>query len=435
MTRTLPGARSAGSFPPVSLPAAIFDAQRLTAVRATGLLDTPAEEAFDRLADMAGRLLDAPYAFVTIVDSQRSFWKSCIGVGATDPAERQNAVEDSFCQYVVGSGEKLIVGDTLADPRTRDNPSIISMGVKAWAGYPVYSPAGEILGTFCVVDTRTREWTAQDERVLATLSESASREIALRMAVDAAREARAAAEALARSLQAGLLPPALPRVPGIDVVARYAPAGTGAEVVGDFYDVFALGGGRWGVAIGDVCGKGVEAAKVAALARHTLRAVAPLEPEPDRVLNALNQAMLNADLPESLFLSAQYGVLEGGTLRLSSGGHPPPLVRHASGAVEQVQIRGTLLGLLDDPGLVPVSVPLAPGDALLLYTDGVTEARADRGVLGDEALRAILAAAPPGADAIADHVAAAVRAHSGPVLADDAALLVLAPVSQARHKP
>lgn len=406
---------------------AIRDPQRLRAVHATGLLDTPAEQAFDRLAEMAGALLDAPFAFVTIVDENRSFWKSCIGVDPDGP--RQNTVEESFCQYVVGSGDKLIVGDTRADPRTRGNPSIEAMGVEAWAGYPVFGPNGEVLGTFCVVDTRTREWTERDERVLQTLSESASREIALRGAVTAEREAREAADALARSLQASLLPPRLPDVPGVDIAARYAPAGGGAEVVGDFYDVFTLGEDCWGVAIGDVCGKGVEAAKVTSLARHTIRAAARGTHDPAGVLRALDVAMVEEELPESLFLSAQYATLRvdgGATLQLSSAGHPRPLLRRRDGAVEEVAIRGTLLGLGIVGHLETVEIRLEPGDALVLFTDGVTEARGiDR--LGDERLAELIASAPSTAAGIAEHIEMGVRAHSVGPLADDTAVLVIQP--------
>jgi phosphoserine phosphatase RsbU/P len=398
----------------VVVPAAIFEPSRLEAVRATRLLDTPAEVAFDRLADMAGTLLDAPYALVTLVDENRSFWKSCIGIGPDGP--RQNAVEESFCQYVVGSGEKLIVGDTRADPRTRDNPSIEAMGVLAWAGYPVFGAKGEVLGTFCVVDTRTRDWTDRDERVLEALSEAASREIALRT--------------LARSLQASLLPPSLPAVPGIDIAARYAPAGDGTEVVGDFYDVFALGEDCWGVVIGDVCGKGVEAAKVTAMARHTIRAAARADPDPAKVLGLLNETMAGAGLPESLFLSAQFGLLRtegtGARLRLSSAGHPMPILRRADGGVEEVQVRGTLLGLVDDPPLAPIDLELAPGDTLLLYTDGVTEARGGD-VFGERRLLDLVRDAPAGVAAIADHVETAIRAHTAGPLSDDIALLVVQP--------
>jgi sigma-B regulation protein RsbU (phosphoserine phosphatase) len=199
-------------------------------VRDTGLLDTPAEEPFDRLARLAAVTLDAPLAFVTVVDESRSFWKSCIGVDATDPADRQNLVEESFCQYVVGSDAELVVGDVVSDPRTRDNPSIAGMGVAAWAGFPLRAPGGETLGSFCVVDTRIRVWTDRDVRVLETLAEAASGEVALRAALEQSA-------ALARTLQQTLLPPVAPRAPGLEIGTIYRAAGSGVEVLGDFYDV------------------------------------------------------------------------------------------------------------------------------------------------------------------------------------------------------
>ena len=166
----------------------VLDPARLAAVVKTGLLDTPADEAFDRLGHLAATVLNAPYAFVTLVDDQRSFWKACIGVDATDPADRQNRVDESFCQYVIGSGKPLIVGDTAHHPVTMNNPSIGSMGVAAWAGYPLLSTTGEILGTFCVVDTVVREWTKTDIEVLEALAAAANGELALREAVALARE-------------------------------------------------------------------------------------------------------------------------------------------------------------------------------------------------------------------------------------------------------
>jgi GAF domain-containing protein len=182
------------------------DSDRLAAVHATGLLDTEAEEAFDRLARLAQTLLQTPFAFVTVVDDQRSFWKSCLGIAEGGP--RQNTLEESFCQYVVASGEPLILGDVRVDERTRDNPSIDSMGVVAWAGFPVHTPDGHVLGTFCVVDTVVREWSPQDVAVLETLAEIASREVALRAVAAAAgaaarvaEQATAAADAATRTAQ------------------------------------------------------------------------------------------------------------------------------------------------------------------------------------------------------------------------------------------
>lgn len=162
----------------------VFHPDRLAAVARTGLLDTAPEPAFDELAALAARLLDAPFAFVTLMDDTRSFWKSRIGIAADGPT--QNTVEESFCRYVVASGEPLIVGDTASEPMTADNPSIASMGVRAWAGYPLRSPEGHTLGSFCVVDTVEREWTPTDVETLRVLAEAAGRELALRASVDEA---------------------------------------------------------------------------------------------------------------------------------------------------------------------------------------------------------------------------------------------------------
>jgi PAS domain S-box-containing protein len=173
---------------------AVYDPVRLAAVHDTGLLDTGPEEPFDRLAQLAATLLDAPFAFITIVDDKRSYWKSCIGVDEDGP--RQNAADESFCQYVVESREKLIVGDVARNPLTAGNPSITTMGVAAWAGFPVLSPTGEPLGSFCVVDTVVRTWTQRDEDILRVLALAASTEIEVRMLLDRERTAgqRAASE-------------------------------------------------------------------------------------------------------------------------------------------------------------------------------------------------------------------------------------------------
>ncbi|MEO6126463.1 MAG: SpoIIE family protein phosphatase [Ilumatobacteraceae bacterium] len=175
---------SAVAFGPDDAIRPVLRPTRLAAVRATGLLDTNAEPAFDRITDLARTLLTTPFAFVTIVDDTRSFWKSCVGVVATDPADRQNSVGDSFCQYVVDSDEPLFVGDARLDAVTCNNPSIVTMGVRAWAGYPLRSIAGEVLGTFCVVDTATRVWTDGELETLGALAVAAESEIRLRTLLD-----------------------------------------------------------------------------------------------------------------------------------------------------------------------------------------------------------------------------------------------------------
>lgn len=170
--------------------ARITDPARLAAVERTGLLDTAADEVFDHLAGVAARLLGMPLAFVTVVDARRSYWTSAVGTGLApeDTVGRQNTVEESFCQYVVATDGPVVVTDAARDELTRDNPSIASMGVRAWAGYPVRNADGHVLGSFCVVDTTPRSFTPDGLLLLETLADSASREVTLRAALALERE-------------------------------------------------------------------------------------------------------------------------------------------------------------------------------------------------------------------------------------------------------
>lgn len=419
------------------VPPAIYDTRRLQAVHATGLLDTAAEEPFDRLARLASTLLEAPLAFVTIVDERRSFWKSCVGVETTDPAKRQNAVHESFCQYVIGTSAPLVVGDVAADPRTAANPSIATMGVAAWAGYPVHAPTGEVLGTFCVVDTEVREWTERDTQVLETLAHAASGEIALRAAVEEAQEASLASleygEAnaeLAHILQQSLLPPSLPAIDGLDVGSRYQPGGGGVQVLGDFYDVFPLSGRNWAVVVGDVCGHGPEAAAATARARYVVRGLATREDSPQRVLEGLNRALLDGD-DEPRFVTAVLAILSprvGGrfAVTLSSAGHTPSLLVRSDGTVTDVGAEGMLLGCFPDPPLTDVSFELMHGESLVMYTDGVTEARRGDEQFEERRLRQVLSThSTHSAEAMARSVQDAVLEHSEGQLSDDTAVVVV----------
>lgn len=425
----------------------VFDPDRLAAVRRTGLLDTGPEEAFDRLTRLAATLLGTPFAFVTIVDDTRSFWKSCIGVDSTDPADRQNTVRQSFCQYVIGSGAELIVPDARADPRTADNPSIELMGVAAWAGFPVRSPGGQVLGTFCAVDTTVRQWTRHDIEVLETLSQAAAGEIALREAADDARAATARAEAatavaehatnraeqLADTLQQSLLPPQLPDVPGVEIAVRYRRAAAGhADVYGDFYDVFPSVRDSWAVVVGDVAGKGPQAARVTALARYTLRAAAMRCATPSANLTTLNAALLGWQTDDRRFLTAAYATLRphpaGISVRISCGGHDPALIRRADGRIQPLGRHGLILGWLPHPTLRDQRTVLHPGDSLILYTDGVTEGRRadDRTLFGLERLHQVIAdTRTGGADGLVAAIDDAVTAFTLGHAADDTAVLVL----------
>jgi serine phosphatase RsbU (regulator of sigma subunit) len=213
---------------------------------------------------------------------------------------------------------------------------------------------------------------------------------------------------------------------------RFWPAGEGIEVGGDFYDLFAARDGAYAVLIGDVQGKGPEAAAVTALARHTLRAAAAYEPRPSQVLGLLHRA-LRQERSDGRFCTVAYGHLHvrrnGASLTLACGGHPLPFVVRRDGPVEPIGRLGTLLGSDVEPQLTDVTVELAPGDVVVLYTDGVTEVRRRRQeVFGHreliEVLRACVGLDP---DAIAERVEQAVLAAAAGKPRDDIAILALGP--------
>jgi len=237
-------------------------------------------------------------------------------------------------------------------------------------------------------------------------------------------------------LQVSLMPDRLPSVPGTDLAACFRPAGHGHEIGGDFVDVFPLGPECWMMVVGDVCGKGAEAAALTALARYTLRAAAiQAGAEPAKLLDQLNEAVVR-QRDDARFLTAVCAFLEAGRngdggLRatLAVAGHPPPLKVSAGGDVTRVGGRGALIGVWETvPDLREEVVDLAPGERLVLYTDGVVEAGAPDPELGEEGLAEVLAATA------GQTAAATVAAIEGAVISsasipprDDIAVLVVRP--------
>lgn len=253
----------------------------------------------------------------------------------------------------------------------------------------------------------------------------------------AAEQALAASEqrayALAHTLQESLLPPALPEIAGLELAAAYRPVGQGVEVGGDFYDVIGTAReDQWAVVIGDVCGKGAPAAALTALARHTIRAAALQARRPSVILRQLNEVMLR-HASERPFLTAVYACLrrmEDETwpyrLTLAVGGHPLPLLLRADGKVDAVGQPGSLLGILDEAEFTDEMVPLARGDVLVLFTDGLTEARSGRDFFGGSRLRDALAdCAGRNARQVVAGVLAAVDEFSDGQQRDDIALFAL----------
>ena len=195
------------------------------------------------------------------------------------------------------------------------------------------------------------------------------------------RRAERRAQHLAHDLQAELLPPQLPEIPEFEAAGWYRAGAQGQEAGGDFYDVFETSGGRWVAVIGDVCGKGPEAASLTALARYTLRAVGRQATGPSDALQKLNEAILE-QRSDHRFMTAvmvQLDVGDHDQVALSNGGHPSPLLVRARGEIEEVPLGGgMLLGIYPDPELVDQRLEMLPGDALVLFTDGLAERRDPR---------------------------------------------------------
>ena len=244
-----------------------------------------------------------------------------------------------------------------------------------------------VFGTINFIRSRGRGYDADD----LALAEELGRRAAI--AIDNSR-VHAELRATARILQESLLPPHLPAVPRLELAARFRPAGAGMQVGGDFYDIFETGADQWAVAVGDVCGKGAEAAALTALTRYTVRAAAMYEKEPRGVLGVLNEALLR-QRGDYRFTTLAFCVIdfahERPRLRVACGGHPRPLLLRPDGTREALGAMGPLLGVMHDASFADQQVELEDGDLLVLYTDGLTDALAPEQALDEDSLLEALA--------------------------------------------
>jgi serine phosphatase RsbU (regulator of sigma subunit)/anti-sigma regulatory factor (Ser/Thr protein kinase) len=248
------------------------------------------------------------------------------------------------------------------------------------------------------------------------------------------RRAEEATRHVAHALQTELLPSALPEIPQMETAAWYRAAQREQEVGGDFYDVFQGAPGRWLAVIGDVCGKGPESASLTALARYTLRAIGREPLEPSEALRTLNDAILEQRSDKRFMTVALARVVPengGHAVTVSNGGHPLPLLVRAGGEVSEVGGAGTLLGIYPDPRLANHRVDMEPGDALILFTDGLNERRE----VADEPTERIWETLRASAGAPAGEIAERLQrmVSSDTAAADDVALLVMRRVATGRR--
>jgi signal transduction histidine kinase len=182
-------------------PAALSDPARMAALRATALLDSPPEEGFDRLTRLASHVLDVPVALVSLVDEDRQFFKSCLGLPEPWSSQRETPLSHSFCQHAVASAEPLVIEDARDHPLVRDNLAIRDLDVIAYAGFPLTTSDGAVLGTFCAIDSTPRKWTDEEVAFVREMAASVMTEIDLRTSVRLLEDARAEAEGTAITLR------------------------------------------------------------------------------------------------------------------------------------------------------------------------------------------------------------------------------------------
>jgi serine phosphatase RsbU (regulator of sigma subunit) len=294
--------------------------------------------------------------------------------------------------------------------------------VRSWLLTPVRGHEHALRGVLYVGHPRPDAFDSSHEQCVAILGAS------LGIALDAA-QLTAERERVLTALESSLLPPLLPDIPEIDVAARYRAADDVARIGGDFYDVFRSGEARWSAILGDVCGTGPEAAAITGIARYSVRALSA-EHEPAAALERLNLTL--GQYTNTRFLTAVLAdlvVQPSGrvAVTLANAGHPSPLVLRDDGTTTAFERpHGALLGMFPTVGATDIAVELGAGDALILYTDGVVEARDKQGELFgiDRLVDLVSTSSGRSAEGIARRIELAAVGHAAGTV-DDIAILVV----------
>lgn len=333
------------------------EASRQRAVDELGLLDTPPEDRFDRMTQLAQRLFGVQIAAVTLIDHDRQWFKSCTGAQITE-ADRSTV----FCSVTIMHDEALILRDTQEDVRFRENPLVTGeSGIRFYAGYPL-AVHGERVGTLCLLDSRPREFSDVDEDLLRELASWVQKELTLTQELDRAAE-----------VQRGLLPKRMVSLSGFDVAGGCAPA---RAVGGDFFDWYPVGEGA-AFTLADVMGKGVGAAIIAATVRAVLRSGSRLADIGDVVEVAA--ATLEEDLDEAASFVTLFHArldMDSGLLRYVDAGHGLSLVVRAGALTsghERLTSLDPPLGFALDAPWQEQSIFLGYGDTLVSVSDGVLD--------------------------------------------------------------
>lgn len=318
---------------------------------------------------------------------------------------------------VFSTGEPLKVDD-LMDAETDLAVTSVAQGLHSMLAVPLLA-RGRSIGVLSVYSTLPSAFSSEDMGLLHTFASQAA------LAIDTA-DMYGREHHVASVLQASILPKSLPSYPEIDTASVYLAAGEESEIGGDYYDLFKDPEGRIILAIGDVCGKGVEAATKTSKIKYMVRGLVAAGCSPAKVLSEVNQAVAESGDPSDI-VTLWVGVLDTGasTLCYADGGHPPAILRRAvDSTTERLETTGPLLGAIADARFDQIVVGFEPDDLVVLYTDGVTEARRGNKFFGEGRVRRAVGAGGSAGD-VADRLLGSLDRFVPGALRDDAAILVV----------
>ncbi len=436
---------------------------RLAALRDYEVLDTEPEIGFDDLTLLAASICGVPVAAVTLIDADRQWFKSRIGLETGE-----TPLEYSFCSYAILRPEMLVVEDAARDATFADHPAVTQTnGIRFYAGAPLMTPEGFALGTICVADHVPRQLQPEQLRALEALGRQVQTQLELRRRLrdlrrTSAERDRAQAEksvktaeierdlGFARKFQQSLLPDDA----SYPAIAHDADLASGAalrlnfhhiyqptlSLGGDFFDVLKLSEFRAGVLIADVMGHGARSALVTAILRTLFQELALQTNDPGELLTRLNtrfHAIVQGS-DQFLFVSACYLVLDTETAQVhyASAGHPAPVhadrARREVAPMEDARCTGAALGLESDSVYRSCTLPIKAGDTFLLFTDGLVEAPDEAGEeFGEERLYQLMRDHPDvDGSALTQLILSALNAWTGnATLPDDLCLVTVEAVS------
>ncbi|MDP2182745.1 MAG: SpoIIE family protein phosphatase [Actinomycetota bacterium] len=373
----------------------------------------------NRVLDVVQKIFTADTVSLMIFDEQKRVIDTAMarGLVSNDILHFSCAPGQEFPGAVFESGEPAKI-DELVTTVGLLAAAAVRQGLHAALAVPLLA-RGRSLGVLTVFSSEPGVFTEEDRGLLHTFASQAA------LAIDTA-DMYGREHMVASVLQSSILPETLPEYPEIKSSSVYQAAGNEAEIGGDYFDLFKTPAGNIVMAIADVCGKGVVAATKTSMIKYTVRGLAATGLSPARMVAQVNRMVAEGGTPSDI-VTLWLGVFDvaAGTLVYANGGHPPALFRFADGSgVERLATTGPLLGAIADASYGEQVVPVVPGDTVLLYTDGVTEARRGNRFFGEGRVRRSLRyGGTP--DDIAKRLLAALSRFAPGQLRDDAAILAV----------